>query len=79
MKNLIKIDDSIFVAGHNGMVGSAIVRCLLKKGYCDPQKGGQLLIPEKKNLDLLNFDKVLSWFREYRPKIVILQLRKLEE
>ena len=31
MENLLQKDDSFFVAGHNGMVGSAIVREL--KGY----------------------------------------------
>ena len=30
MENLLKKDDSFFVAGHNGMVGSAIVRELKK-------------------------------------------------
>ena len=32
---LIDVKDSIFVAGHNGMVGSAIKRALLKKKHID--------------------------------------------
>ena len=77
MKNLIKKNDSFYVAGHNGMVGSAIVRCLLKKGYCNQQKGGELFTIERKNLDLSNFDKVLSWFKKHRPNVVILAAAKV--
>ena len=30
---MIELNEKIYVAGHNGMVGSAIVRCLKEKGY----------------------------------------------
>lgn len=44
----MKKDSSIFVAGHNGMVGSAIVSLLQKEGYKN------ILVEDKKNLNLLN-------------------------
>ena len=53
MKKLIHKKDSFFIAGHNGMVGSAIVRCLLKNGYCEPDNGGKLFHPSKNELDLV--------------------------
>ena len=52
MENLLQRDDSFFVAGHNGMVGSAIVRELEKNGYCNTEKGGKLYITNRSELDL---------------------------
>ncbi len=48
--------DKIFIAGHLGMVGSAIVRGLEKRGY------NNLLIRTRKELDLLDQDGVFSFF-----------------
>ena len=42
MENLISKDETFFVAGHNGMVGSSIVKALKKKGYCDYKSGVKL-------------------------------------
>ena len=47
---LISPDFKIFIAGHTGMVGSAIKRNLIKKGY------RKLLCPDRNHLDLLNID-----------------------
>ena len=77
MAKLIKKNYSFFVAGHKGMVGSAIVRRLLESGYCNPSNGGKLYTLERKNLDFLNFDQVSSWFRKYKPNIVILAAAKV--
>jgi GDP-L-fucose synthase len=49
----IKKTDKTFVAGHNGLVGSAILRKLKQKGY------KKLLVANKKKLDLTNQQKVL--------------------
>lgn len=59
-------DAKIFVAGHNGMVGSAIVRALRKEGY------GNLLFRSRTDLDLCNQHAVETFFREYRPEYVFL-------
>ena len=45
MRNLISKNEKIFIAGANGMVGSAINKALLKKGYGDQSKGGMCTLP----------------------------------
>ena len=56
----------IFVAGHRGLVGSAIVRRLQSLGY------DQLLVADRSALDLTRQSAVESWFAAQRPQIVIL-------
>ena len=51
-------DDRIFVAGANGMAGSAIVRALIKSGYGDKNSYGKILTPSRNELDLSNFNSV---------------------
>ena len=51
MSNYLKKNDSFYVAGHNGMVGQAIVKALIKKGYCDENNGGKLYVKSKEELD----------------------------
>ena len=55
----------IFVAGHNGMVGSSICRVLKKNGY---QK---IITIEKKKLNLLNQEKVFKFLKKIKPKLTI--------
>ena len=69
--NLINKKDNIFIAGHNGMVGSAVKRCLKKNGY------NNLLLPSRKDLDLLNSRSVEKWFSENNPQVVILAAAKV--
>jgi len=61
---------SIFVAGHNGMVGSATVNELKKKS-------NELLYVNRKILDLQNEEKVLKWFQYNNPQIVIIAAAKV--
>ena len=56
--SLIDKNDHIFIAGNNGMVGSAIKRLLKKRDYKN------LLTPSREELDLLNFDSVEKWFKD---------------
>ena len=67
----IKKDDKIFVAGHNGLVGSAILRKLKKKGY------KKLLVTNKNNLDLTNQQKVFRFLKKNKPKFVIIAAAKV--
>src|SRR5947208_10344468 len=57
--------DKIFVAGHRGMVGSAIVRRLESDGF------NNLLTRDHSQLDLANESAVAKFFAEKRPTIVI--------
>ena len=77
MFNYLKKNDSFYVAGHNGMVGSAIVKALIKKGYCDEKSGGKLYVKSKKELDLTSYENVLSWFKINKPSIVIIAAAKV--
>lgn len=61
----------IFVAGANGMVGSAIVRELQKNGY------ENLLLPNSKDLDLRNQEAVAAFFEKNKPEYVFLAAAKV--
>ncbi len=64
-------NDKIFVAGHKGMVGSAILRNLRKNGY------NNLMVVDKKDLDLSNKNSVFEWFENFKPDIVIIAAAKV--
>jgi GDP-L-fucose synthase len=55
----------IFVAGHRGMVGSAVVRALEKKG------GVEILTRTRADLDLTDAGAVAKWFSKEKPDQVI--------
>lgn len=61
----------IYVAGHRGMVGSAIVRNLQEKGYQN------LLLRTSKELDLRRQDQVEAFFAEEKPDYVFLAAAKV--
>ncbi len=69
--NLIEKNSSIYVAGHNGMVGAAITRFLQKNSY------DNLLLPNRKDLDLLDTIEVKNWFQKNKPEVVILAAAKV--
>ena len=58
--------DRIYIAGHNGMVGSAIVRLLEKRGF------DNLILRSSKELDLRDFLAVGKFFKAEKPDVVIL-------
>ena len=76
MKNLIHSNDHIFVAGHKGMVGSAITRKLLFKGYGETG-GGKILTASRKELDLEDASAVDFWMNSNKPDVVILAAAKV--
>jgi GDP-L-fucose synthase len=59
-------DDLIYVAGHLGLVGSAIVRALHRSGYRN------LIVRSKDELDLTSQAAVQEFFAAYRPAYVFL-------
>lgn len=63
--SLSLVDKRVFVAGHNGMVGSAICRALADK-RCE------ILQANRSTLDLTDREQVNDWFAEHRPQVVFL-------
>jgi GDP-L-fucose synthase len=63
--------DKIFVAGHKGLVGSAICRKLLSDGYTN------ILTVDKSIVDLKDKDSVKLWFKENKPDYVFLAAAKV--
>jgi len=59
-------DAPIFVAGHRGLVGSAVLRALETAGYTN------ILTASREQLDLRDQAAVNYWFRDHRPQYVYL-------
>ena len=59
-------DSRIYVAGHRGLVGSAIVRALQQRGH------GNLVLQTHQELDLTDQQSVRGFFQIERPEVVIL-------
>ena len=62
--------DKIYVAGHTGMVGSAIVRRLRELGYRN------LILKTRKEVDLCDYDQVSALFKQEKPDFVFLAAAK---
>jgi GDP-L-fucose synthase len=62
----------IFVAGHNGMVGSAIVRCLLKKN-----KKSHIITKDRNKLNLINQELVKNFFKREKIDQIYLAAAKV--
>ena len=77
MSNKISLEDKIFVAGAGGMVGGAIARKLKEKGYGSKKLGGDVLVPLKSELNLLDQNSVIDWFKLNKPDVVILAAAKV--
>ena len=59
-------NSKIFVAGHRGLLGSAILRKLKELGYTN------ILTATREELDLFSQSAVDAWFEEHRPEYVFL-------
>ena len=64
-------NSKIFLAGHNGMVGSSILRHLKKKNY------RKIIVRNRKQLDLLNQEKTEKFFKKVKPDFVIIAAAKV--
>ena len=62
----LDLDSKIYVAGHAGLVGSAMVRALRARGYKN------LLLVAHRDLDLTNQRSVSDFFQHERPRAVIM-------
>jgi GDP-L-fucose synthase len=61
----------IYVAGHSGMVGSAIVRRLMRDGF------GNLILRSHQELDLIDQKNVFNFFKNNKPEYVIISAAKV--
>ena len=68
---MINLNSKIFVAGHKGLVGSAIVRKLNEKGYKN------IITIDKRKLDLTNQSKVLQFLKKNKPKFIFIAAAKV--
>ena len=68
---MINLKSKIYVAGHKGLVGSAIIRKLKKKGYKN------LIFRSKKQLDLKNQKKVHSFLKKNKPDFIFIAAAKV--
>jgi len=64
-------NSKIFIAGHKGMVGSAIMRELQNQGYSN------IIVKNRKELDLLNQQAVADFFAQEKPQFVFLAAAKV--
>jgi GDP-L-fucose synthase len=71
MPNYMKSDSRIYIAGHRGLVGSAIVRSLQRQGYSD------LILATREQLDLLDTRAVNEFFAREKPEFVVLAAAKV--
>lgn len=65
------INDKIYVAGHNGLVGSSIIRRLEREGYRN------IICKSSSELDLRRQDAVEAFFKKERPNYVFLAAAKV--
>jgi len=67
----IKKKDKIFIAGHKGMVGSAIMKKFLQLGYKN------IVVVEKKKLNFIEQKKVFNFLKKIKPDLVIMAAAKV--
>ena len=67
----MELNSKIYVAGHRGMVGSAIVRRLKELGYTN------IITSDRKSVNLINQMHVQSFFTDERPEYVFLAAAKV--
>src|SRR6056297_1190808 len=62
----MKRSDAIYVAGHRGMVGSAVVRTLKKEGFSN------IITAGSSELDLRNQQNVYAFLDEHKPRAIVI-------
>lgn len=70
-KNNMELGAKIYVAGHKGMVGSAVLRALQAKGYTN------FVLRSSSELDLTNQAEVVKFFKAEQPEYVFIAAAKV--
>jgi len=68
---MININSKIYVAGHRGLVGSAIIRKLNQSGY------KKVIVVNKKQLDLTDQSKVYLFLKKKKPDFILIAAAKV--
>ena len=68
---MVNLKSKIYVAGHNGLVGSAIVKKLKEKGY------KKIITANRSTLDLTNQAKVFKFLKRKRPQFIFIAAAKV--
>ena len=68
---MINLNSKIYVAGHNGLVGGAILRKLKQKGYKN------IIYSDRKKLDLTNQPSVYKFLKKNKPKFIFVCAAKV--
>ena len=68
---MLNKNSKIYVAGHKGLVGSAIIRRLKRKGYSN------LIFKTSKELDLRDQNKVLRFLKKHKPDFIFIAAAKV--
>ena len=68
---MIKKNSRIYVAGHKGLIGSAIVRNLILNGYKN------IITINRNKLDLTNQEKVFKFFKRKKPHFIFIAAAKV--
>ena len=67
----MNLKSKIYVAGHRGLVGSAIINELKKKGF------KKIIIANRKQLDLTNQVEVLKFLKKTKPNFIFIAAAKV--
>jgi GDP-L-fucose synthase len=67
----MNLRSKIYVAGHNGLVGSAIIKELKNKGYIN------IITASRAKLNLINQNKVLTFLKKKKPDFIIIAAAKV--
>ena len=68
---MINLNSKIYISGHTGLVGSAILRRLKKDGY------KKLIFAKRSELDLTNQKRVLNFLKEHKPDFIFIAAAKV--
>ena len=71
MKFALNKNHRLFVAGHRGMVGSALIRCLNRYGYKN------IFVRSRQECDLTDYPSVVKLFSRQKPEVIILAAAKV--
>ena len=68
---MVDLNSKIYVAGHRGLVGSAIIRKLKEKGYKN------IIYSNREKLDLTNQLQVYKFLRKKKPDFIFIAAAKV--